>query len=124
MADNSYEKNRRIVFGKRPYLGIGIQGLTVFCGLMDIVSKFHNKNVTGCFEKVLKAAETVYDWSVRNAVDQEKAETLEKKPLRHYFDSFWRWYKLYIKWEIQVTVTRRRKKELSRKIRRMARRPP
>jgi len=78
MISNAYEINRRIVFVMR-LLGVGINGINLFCGLMDLLQKFHKNTFAGCSENVTKAAETVYKWSTQKAVTEEKAKTLENE---------------------------------------------
>lgn len=78
MIGNAYEINRRIVFVMR-LLGVGIHGLNLFCGMMDLVAKFYNNTYVGCFENVWKAAESIYEWSVKKAVTEEKAITAVKE---------------------------------------------
>ena len=78
MIGNAYETNRRIVFVMR-LLGVGINGLNLFCSLMYLLRKFHNNTFAGCFEYVTKAAGTVYEWSTQKAVTEEGAKTLENK---------------------------------------------
>jgi len=74
MISNAYEINRRIIFVMR-LLGVGINGVNLFCGLMDLLQKFHNNIFAGCSENVTKAAETVYKWSTQKAVTEEKAKS-------------------------------------------------
>ena len=78
MIGNAYEINSRIVFEMR-LLGVGINGLNRFCSLMDLLRKFHNNTFAGCFEKVTKAAKTVYEWSTQKAVTEKRAKTLENE---------------------------------------------
>ena len=77
MIENAYEINRRIVFVMR-LLGIGINGLNLFCGLMDLATKFHNNTFEGCFQNVMNAAESIYKWSTKKAIAKEKAKTLQE----------------------------------------------
>lgn len=76
MIGNAFEVNRRIVSVTR-LLGIGINGLNLFCGLMDLLSKFNNVTYSGCFENFWKAADSVYKFSVKKAVSEEQDLTLE-----------------------------------------------
>ena len=78
MNGNAYEINRRIVFVVR-LLGVGINGLNLFCSLMDLLRKFHDNTFAGCVENVTKAAKTVYEWSTQKAVTDERAKMLENK---------------------------------------------
>ena len=84
MIGNAYEINRRIVFVMR-LLGIGINGLNIFCGLMDLLAKFHNNTFAGCFQNINKAASTVYEWSLNKAVAEEKEKTLENEGSDDHF---------------------------------------
>ena len=80
MIGNAYEINRRIVFVML-LLGVGINGLNLFCSLMDLLRKFHNNTFAGCFENVTEAAKIVYEWSTQKAVTEERAKTLENDSL-------------------------------------------
>jgi len=78
MIGNAFEINRRIVSVMR-LLGIGINGVNLFCGLMDLLRKFHTQTFAGCFENLWKAAESIYKFSVKRAIEEEKKLTLEKE---------------------------------------------
>ena len=78
MTGIANEINRRIVFVMR-LLGAGINGLNLLCSLMDLLRKFYNNTFAGCFESVIKAAKTVYEWSTQKAVTEERAKMLENE---------------------------------------------
>lgn len=75
---NAFQINRRIVFVMR-LLGIGFNGIKLFCGLMDIAKDFYHSTYTACFDNVLLAANAIYDQCVKKAVEEEKVMTLEKE---------------------------------------------
>ena len=75
--NNGYEINRRIVFAMR-LLGVGRDGINLFCGIMDIgqgLSKSMYDLVVG---HIHTATKTVFDSLCQKAVHEEKEET-EKK---------------------------------------------
>lgn len=76
LIGNAFEINRRIVCVMR-LLGIGINGVNLFCGLMDLLRKFHTQTFAGCFSNLWTAAESVYNMSLKRAVEEEKKLTLE-----------------------------------------------
>lgn len=69
--DQAYDVNRRIVFVMR-MLGIGQQGLNLFCGLMDMGTGFANVSFTSMLENVHIAASAVYDSVLSFAAKEEK----------------------------------------------------
>ena len=71
MIENAYEINRRMVFLFR-LLGIGQEGLNIFCGLMDICTAIANETYQSCVQKILISAKTVYDCVLKYAVDLER----------------------------------------------------
>ena len=82
MIRNDYEINRRIVFVMR-LLGVGINGLNLFCSLMDLLRKFH-ENYMRCFENLMDAAETVNEWSLKKDVTENRAtESIEERAKRY-----------------------------------------
>ena len=78
MIDHAFDINRRIVFVMR-LLGIGINGVNLFCGLMDLVNKFYSLTFAGCFANLCKATESVYQNSIKRAVEEEKKLALENE---------------------------------------------
>lgn len=78
MIENAFEINRRLVAVMR-LLGIGINGINLFCGLMDFASKFYHQTFAGCFTNLWTAAESVCKISLQRAVEEEKKQTLEKE---------------------------------------------
>ena len=73
-SGKAYDINRRIVLVMR-LLGIGKEGLSLFCGLMDMAKTFHNNTFEGCFKNIWIAAEAVYKSCTKNAVKEEKEKT-------------------------------------------------
>lgn len=76
MIGNVFEVNRRIV-GVMRLLGIGINGLNLLCGLMDLQIKYIYVTYAGCFDNFWKAAESVYNLCVKRAIREEQKLTLE-----------------------------------------------
>ncbi|XP_071050642.1 uncharacterized protein [Onthophagus taurus] len=61
------------------FVHIGINGINLFCGLMDLASKFYHQTFAGCFTNLWTAAESVCKFSMQGAVEEEKKQTLEKE---------------------------------------------
>ncbi|XP_074113794.1 uncharacterized protein LOC141536903 [Cotesia typhae] len=78
MINNAFEINKRIVAVMR-LLGIGINGINLFCGLMDLACKFYDQTFAGCFTNLHIAAETVCKLSMQQAINEEKELTLKKE---------------------------------------------
>ncbi|CAD6227261.1 GSCOCG00011964001-RA-CDS [Cotesia congregata] len=78
MIDNAFEINRRLVAVMR-LLGVGINGINLFCGLMDLASKFYHQTFDGCFKNLWTAAETVCKLSMQQAVNKEKDLTSKEE---------------------------------------------
>jgi len=71
LIDNrSYEINRRIVFVLR-ILGIGLSGLNVLCGLMDLCNGFTTSMYYTAMDNIYTAAQAVHDISLKNAAKEE-----------------------------------------------------
>lgn len=75
---NAFEINRRIVFVMR-LLGIGVEGLRLFCGLMDMATDFYSTTYYKCMENVNIATSAVYDLVTRSAIEEEKEKTLNEE---------------------------------------------
>lgn len=71
MIHNACEINRRIVFAMR-MLGIGQQGLNLFCGLMDICQGISNASYSSIMENIHIAASSVFDSVLSFAANEEK----------------------------------------------------
>lgn len=67
---NAYAINRRIVFVMR-MLGVGLEGLNMFCGLMDIGKGLSVNCYTPILENIYIAASAVYDTVLSFAVNEE-----------------------------------------------------
>ena len=67
----NYEINYRLVFDLRQ-LGIGIDGVNKFCGLMDICSGICNDTYYSILDNIKTAAATVHETVLKKAVDEEK----------------------------------------------------
>lgn len=74
--NNAYEINRRIVLVMR-LLGIGREGINLFCALMDICQGLAINTNYSCIENVHIAASSVYDCLIQNAVQEEKKKNAE-----------------------------------------------
>lgn len=55
-------------------LGMGLKGLALFCGLMDIGEGLAAKTYYACLENIHCASEAVYDIVTRKAAEEEKEE--------------------------------------------------
>lgn len=71
LVQNAYEINERIVFVVR-LLGIGHEGLNLFCSLMDICLGIGNSTYTSILKNIHIAASAVYDSVISFAVIEEK----------------------------------------------------
>lgn len=77
-----FDINRRIVFGMR-LLGVGLTGLTTFCGIMDLSCTFSQTLYDGIMANMAIACKAVFDKSIQAAVDEENEKTVENgKPER------------------------------------------
>lgn len=75
---NAFEINRRIVFVMR-LLGIGVEELRLFCGLMDMATDFYSNTYYACMENVSIATSAVYDLVTRSAIEEKKEKTLNEE---------------------------------------------
>ncbi|XP_046608182.1 uncharacterized protein LOC124299203 [Neodiprion virginianus] len=78
MIDNAFEVNRHLVAVMR-LLGVGINRINLFCGLMDLACKIYNQTFAGCFTNLWTAAETVCKLSMQQAVNEGKELTSKKE---------------------------------------------
>jgi hypothetical protein len=76
-VNTGYEVNRRIVFVMR-LLGIGRQGINLFCNLMDICDGLTESSYNKIVEHVYTATRTVFDLCTKKAINAEKKENEEK----------------------------------------------
>lgn len=77
LIGKGYEVNRRIVFVFR-LLGLGINGLSRFCGMMDICSGMSTTIYYACVENIQIATKSVYDMVLKKAVAEEKKENVSR----------------------------------------------
>lgn len=76
LSNNAYEINRRIVLVMR-LLGIGREGINLFCGLIDIAQGLTISGYYACIEHIHIAASTVYNALIKNAVEEGKEKNVE-----------------------------------------------
>lgn len=74
--NKSFEINRRIVFVMR-LLGVGLEGLNIFCGMMDIGQGMAINTYYSCIKNIWNAANAVFDIMTKKAVQEEKTKTAE-----------------------------------------------
>lgn len=72
----AYDINRRIVFAFR-LLGIGLNGIEKFCGVMDLPKTIFHSFYDKLIQQIGSAAETVCNRSMENAVEEEQKLTTE-----------------------------------------------
>lgn len=70
-VNKSFEINRKIVFAMR-LLGVGREGINIFCSLMDICQGISISTYYSCLENVYAAASAVYDLIISKAANEEK----------------------------------------------------
>ncbi|XP_074114231.1 uncharacterized protein LOC141537255 [Cotesia typhae] len=70
-VDKSFEVNRRIIFAMR-LLGVGREGINIFCSIMDICQGLSISTYYACIENIHLAACTVYNLIISKAVNEEK----------------------------------------------------
>lgn len=73
LIQTGYEVNRRIVFVMR-LLGIGRQGINLFCNFMDICDGLSNSAYNNIVEHQHSATKSVFEYFSRKAVEEEKKE--------------------------------------------------
>ena len=74
--DKAYEINTRFVFVLR-VLGLGQSAMRKFCGLMDLPKPIAQSTYDAIVKKILIAAQTVCDVSLKIAATEEKTATQE-----------------------------------------------
>lgn len=77
IASKSFEINRRLVFAMR-LLGVGLQGINLFCGIMDLGHGLATKTYYACLDNAWTAAKSSCDVILKRAVENEKAFNIEK----------------------------------------------
>lgn len=73
LINTGYEVNRRIVFVMR-LLGIGREGINLFCNLMDICDGLSESSYNKIIEHIYSATKSVFEFCSKKAVDEEKKE--------------------------------------------------
>ena len=71
MINNGFEINRRLVFVFR-LLGVGLQGLNLFCGLLEMGPGLNKVAYYSIVETIKTAVKAVFDVVRRKAIDEEK----------------------------------------------------
>lgn len=90
---NAYEINRRIVFVMR-LLGIGNEGLNVFCGYMDFCQGLAKSTYHNIVEHLHKASKSMYETIATKAVQEEREKNAatgrEENHLKVSGDGSWK----------------------------------
>lgn len=73
-----YEINRRIVLVMR-LLGIGRNGINLFCNVMDICSGLSESSYNKIVHHIHSAAKSVFDFTCKKAVEEEKEKNSEQE---------------------------------------------
>lgn len=73
----NFEINNKIVFVMR-LIGVGINGLNLFCALMDMSTNFSKYTYYNCIQNIKIATEKVYEIVIEKAGKEEKAHTASK----------------------------------------------
>ncbi|XP_070528568.1 uncharacterized protein [Cardiocondyla obscurior] len=71
LIDKAFEINRRIVLVFR-LLDVGLEGLNLFCGLMDICQGMATNTYYACLENIYVASSAIYNCILQQAVEEEK----------------------------------------------------
>lgn len=74
---HAFEINRRIVFAMR-LLGIGKNGLDLFCGIMDIGQGLAWNTYYCCLENIYHASQAVFNIVTKTAVEEENTKNINK----------------------------------------------
>lgn len=85
--NNGFEINRRMVFVMR-LLGIGRDGLNLFCGLMDIGTGLSKSMYDSVVEHIYTAAKAVFDALCLKAMKEEKEQNLQRERERLIISKF------------------------------------
>lgn len=78
LINTGFEINRRIVFVMR-LLGVGKQGLNLFCNYMDISSGMAEETYNGICTHIHASARKVYEFCCKKAVEEEKKENEKRE---------------------------------------------
>jgi hypothetical protein len=76
LVNNVYEINQRLTFVIR-LLGVGREGINLFCGLMDLGKGFAINTYYGCLENNYIASFAVYEKVIQRAIAEEKQKSIE-----------------------------------------------
>ncbi|XP_032682124.1 uncharacterized protein LOC116849269 [Odontomachus brunneus] len=74
--NKSFEINRRMVFAMR-LIGVGLQGINTFCGLMDLGQGLATNVYYACLENIWTASKAVFDTVILKAASEEKEKNTE-----------------------------------------------
>uniref|UniRef100_A0ABD2VXP0 Mutator-like transposase domain-containing protein n=1 Tax=Trichogramma kaykai TaxID=54128 RepID=A0ABD2VXP0_9HYME len=80
MIGTGYEINRRLVFVMR-LIGVGIHGIQLFCGLMDLGDSFNIKTYYDIVKHITTATRAVFDLVTRKTVKEEQRLNIEHELL-------------------------------------------
>lgn len=78
LINTGYEINRRIIFVMR-LLGLGQQGINIFCGLMDIGQGIRQHAFDLSVRHIHTVAQTVFDTLCKKTVEEEKEENIKNE---------------------------------------------
>ncbi|CAD6201804.1 GSCOCG00002783001-RA-CDS [Cotesia congregata] len=78
-VNKAYEINRRIVTAMR-LLGVGREGINIFCSVMDICQGLCVSTYNSCLDNLHSAASAVYDQLISKAVKEEQELLSESEP--------------------------------------------
>jgi hypothetical protein len=78
--NKAFEVNRRIVTAMR-LLGVGREGINIFCSIMDMCQGLTIGTYYSCLDNLYTAASAVYNRIIAKAVEEEKKLILESDPL-------------------------------------------
>ncbi|KAK2579040.1 hypothetical protein KPH14_002833 [Odynerus spinipes] len=76
VIDRAYEINRRILFVMR-MLGVGEEGINLFCGLMDLCQGISNCLYYAALENIHTGAKAVFDLMTQKVLEEEKIKYAE-----------------------------------------------
>lgn len=79
MVNKAYEINRRIVTAMR-LLGVGREGINIFCSIMDISQGLCISTYYNALENLHSAASAIYDLLISKAVKEEQELQSESEP--------------------------------------------
>lgn len=93
VINTGYEVNRRVVLVMR-LLGIGRQGINVFCGLMDMCQGLRKKTYNAIMRRLHTASESVFKIVCEKAVHEERQINVKNGEIDTHLhvsgDGFWK----------------------------------